>query len=90
MTVSQFTIEELRAQGMLMGAWYDMEDHTFNYMVTGEGLSKIIDADTHEPWTDGTDRFNLVKTGQIGAKDYLQFRKEMLGYERQSTGKDSI
>ncbi len=89
MTLSKFTIAELRAQGMLMDMFYDMEDHTFN-RTSFPTDTKIIDADTHEDWDGIEDRFNKVRAGLIGASDYLQYRKEMLGYERQAGGKDSV
>ena len=91
--LSKFTVEELRAQGMLMEMFYDAEDHTFNRLENGAPLdlpSNIIDADTHEEWDGVTDRFKLVRAGEIGASDYLQYRRNMLGYERKTVGKDTI
>jgi len=93
-TLSKFTVEELRAQGMLMDMFYDAEDHTFNKVgvtiMHHDIPSTIIDADTHEPWDRVTDRFKLVSAGEIGASDYLQYKRKMLGYERKTVGKDTL
>jgi len=86
MARSEFTVEELQAQAMLLGMWDDYEDHTFN--TTDINGSSSIDADTHEElYTQSEvvrrveeDRFQLVATGQLGASNYDQWKAELLGY----------
>lgn len=91
MARSEFTVAELQAQGMLLGMWYDMDDHTFckwNADPTKDAF--FMDADTHEevygapePFADYMqDRHALVRAGQIGACDYLQYKEKILGYKR--------
>ena len=76
---SNHTIEEFRAQGMLMGLDYDKHDHTFDND-DGTVRAKFFDADTleqiyitptdqdfHDQWQARKQR---VKRGEIGAADY--------------------
>lgn len=93
MSRSKFTVAELQAQGMLLGMWYDVDDHTFNNLSGGDSdllPAQIVDADDFEAaynvWTDTDkqqDRFELVRTGQIGACDYEQYKEQLLGYARE-------
>ena len=77
---SNHTIEEFRAQGMLLGMDYDAHDHTFDNDDGGSHMTKFFDADTleqiyiastdkafHDQWDA---RKLRVRRGEIGAADY--------------------
>lgn len=83
MARSTLTVAELQAQAMLLGdGWsYDADDHTFNK----RGEWPMLDADTLEEirvsrYKD-LNRFQYVVCGQLGAVDYDQWKKELLGYD---------
>ena len=73
---SKFTIAELQAQGMLLGMWYDADDHTFNKTMPHKEVHSFC-ADTMTPmeivshggcWI--IDRQREVQSGKLGASDY--------------------
>lgn len=80
MAKSKLTREEHNAAAMLLGMWYDHNDHTYNHDVDNEG--RIYNPDTMGVWTlDGylagsdTDssimfgRRKAVDEGKIGCAD---------------------
>ena len=73
---SNFTTAELCAQAMLLGMWYDADDHTFNKTMPHKEVHSFC-ADTMVPmevvshggyWI--IDRQREVQSGELGASDY--------------------
>lgn len=70
---SNFTREQLNAQALLLGMWYDHRDHSFNDDKNG----RIYDADTMawetgEHWVSRPDweqRMKQVADDKLGAAD---------------------
>lgn len=79
MTKSSFTREQLNAQALLLGMWYDHRDHSFNkdHPSSTTIFSECWDADTMDSWpysqwvSEGImdKRCKAVKLGTLGAAD---------------------